>query len=163
MDMQKCQTSVSWASMDQVSSRSTHGGHRLGSGVPKLCCKCTQHLLCTWAQISLQEVLDRNRSTWACCCPPPPSAGPAPGYSCLPIPALAVSGVLLCHHLHQSSAPTAGTCPEQPPRLHLQTKRSSCYCKCSHFIKCLLMFVVLVLELLEPENCMRIVTILFIF
>lgn len=131
-------------------------GTRWSSSVPRICCKCTNRVCCTWAQISLQETLDRNRTTWACCCPLPP------GYSCPPTPTLAVSvlaepGGLGCSAIAFPKAQH----PEQAPalsshaRLPLQTESSSWYCICWHFIKGLAMFVVL--ELLELENSIRIV------
>lgn len=107
-------------------------GHVLQVWHTWICCTCTEHLHCTWAHLSLQEILHRNRRTWACCWPSPLPAGllssqvpshPCPGCTSL---CWACRAGLLCHSLHQSSAPALNCHARQ----HLQTKRLSWYCKC---------------------------------
>lgn len=109
------------------------------SRVPEICCKCIGHLCYTWAYISVQEILDRNRATWAGSCPPH-----APDHSCLPTRTLKLSGLAEHHGLLCPSAKlrTQSTHDNQA-RLRFQRKRLSWYCKSYHFIKGLAMFVVL--------------------
>lgn len=164
MDMLKYQTSGSWASIDQVSSTAPIEG--------------TGHVLELWCSTALLQMHGASAlhmSTYFT----PGNPGQKQNHLSLLLLSPSISSLLqvtaafpslpwlcqgpcwawrvglLCHHLHQSPASPA---LNSHTTLRLQTKRSSCYCKCYHFIKCLAMFVVLVLELLEPENCVRIVT-----
>lgn len=122
------------------------------------CCKGTDHLCYTWAEVSVQEILVRNRNTWARGCPPPSSARMLWITAAFP-PAPWLHQVLWnpsglpCHCLQQSHSTYTAlndqvTFSNKEIKLILQTLpfyQGSCNVCCS------------VVELLESRDCVRIV------
>lgn len=131
MDMLKYQTSGSWASIDQVSSTAPIEG--------------TGHVLelwCSTALLQMHRASALHMSTYFT----PGNPGQKQNHLSLLLLSPSISSLLqvtaafpslpwlcqgpcwawrvglLCHHLHQSPASTAGTCPEQPHHITFANK-----------------------------------------
>lgn len=123
------------------------------SRVPQICCKCKDHLCYTWAYISDQEIPDRNELAAAL-----PLHQQASSRLPLPSPPSRTHQVLLRHGGLLCRCPQQSSGPNTTPRLYFQTNSLSWYCTFYRFIEGLAVFVVTVVELLETQDCVKIVT-----